>query len=120
MREEDNHHRRLVHTTSEDSYAERIRVLEVSNRLLSDQMAELLVEVRDLRRTGDTRLSSLEAGLAANSGTTEEVRDILQVAKAGLKVIGGIGTFVKWVGGIAAGLAALWGLYVTARSGFPK
>lgn len=103
-----------------ESYAERIKVLEMSNRVLTDQMAELLVEVREFRRAGDSRLGSLEAELAANSETTAEVRDILQVAKAGLKVIGGIGTFVKWVGGIAGGLAAAWGLYVTARGGVPK
>lgn len=106
------------HEAAEKSYEKRLMVLEVSNNLLTDQMAELLVELRDLRRTGDSRLGSLETGLAANSVTTSEVRDILQVAKTGLKVIGGIGTFVKWVGGVAAAVAALWGLYVTARSGF--
>lgn len=116
----DEHGNRLVPAHAEGSHAERIKVLEMSNRILTDQLAELLVEVRDLRRTGDTRLSALETELAANSVTTGEVRDILQVAKTGLKVIGGIGTFVKWIGGIAAGLAALWGLYVTARGGIPK
>lgn len=103
-----------------ESQSERIRTLELSNRILTDQLAELLVEVRDLRRTSDSRFGALESELATNSTTTAEVRDILQVAKAGLKVIGGVGTFVKWVGSIAAGLAALWGLYVTARGGFPK
>lgn len=109
-----------VRTFSGDPYAERIRVLELSNRLLTAQMAELLVEVRQISRVGDSRLGALEAELAANSETTAEVRDILQVAKAGLKVIGGIGTFVKWVGGLATALMAAWGLYVTARGGMPK
>lgn len=116
----DDHPDRSIPTVPGDSHADRIRILEVSNRLLTDQMAELLLEVRDLRRQGDSRFGSLEAELASNSETTAEVRDILQVAKAGLRVIGGLGTFVKWVGGIATGLAAAWGLYVTARGGIPK
>lgn len=73
---------------------------------------------------GARRMAALEAGqrrmraeLAANTSVTTEIRDLLTVGKSGLRIGGWVGSFVKWAGGIAAGVAGIWALARTFGKG---
>lgn len=63
---------------------------------------------------GDRRMSDMQTELSANTAVTTEVRDMLQTVRGGLRVLGWFGAAVKWVGGIATGLAALWAVLQAA------
>ena len=102
---------------------QRIRVLEAGHRQLTDQIAELTVgmhAVRDGIKAGNTRIGALEGELRDNSAVTTEIRDILSVAKVGLRVLGGVGTLVRWAGYIAAAGVSLFAMWQAIRNGGPK
>lgn len=73
-----------------------------------------LQSIEERLQRGADRMDEMQEELSANTTVTTEVRDLLQTAKGGLKVLGWIGSFVKWAGGIAAGLAAIWALLQAA------
>lgn len=101
----------------------RLRVLEVGHRQLTDQMAEIAVELREIRMAlgcGESRMGSIETDLRDARETLAEVRDILQVTRAGLKVLGGIGTAVRWIGYLAAAATALWVFASHVKNGGPR
>ena len=102
---------------------QRVRVLEVHHRVLAEQMGEISIAMRDIQsclQRGDSRMGGLETELSKNSSTTAEVREILDTARAGLKVLGGIGTMVRWAGYLAAAGAALYtGWYMLTHGGKP-
>lgn len=74
------------------------------------------------RRAADGRIELLEksvnelsGGLAENTkvtnqvkANTEELVDLLHFAKGGLRVLGWLGSFAKWVAAIGAGFAAIY------------
>lgn len=68
---------------------------------------------------GDQRMTSIETELRANTVLTTEVREILAFARAGLRVIGALGTAVQWLAKIAAAAAALYAAWQAARHGLP-
>lgn len=99
---------------------QRIRVLEAGHRVLIEQLADVAVtmqEVKDCLQKGDNRMASLETELTTNSTVTAEVRDILSVAKVGLRVLGGVGVLVRWVGYLAAAGAAIYSAWYMATHG---
>lgn len=106
-----------------DLTEDRIRILEVNHRLLTDQMAEVVVSMQAIERclqTGEHRMGGIEAELRTNSTTTTEVRDILDTAKVGLRALGAIGTLVRWAGYLAAAGAALYtGWHMITHDGKP-
>jgi len=90
---------------------QRLRVLEAGHRVLTEQLAEVAVrlqEVSQCLQLGEARMGNIETELRANSATTVEVREILSTAKAGFKVLGGIGTLVRWAGYLAAAGATIY------------
>lgn len=91
--------------------SQRVRVLEVGHRLLTDQISEVTVGMQGVQSCltqGATRMQRIEQELAANSTITAEIRDILSAVKLGLKVLGSIGLIVRWAGFIAAACAAIY------------
>lgn len=102
---------------------QRLQVLESGHRLLAEQLAEVAIRLQDVSKclqVGEARMGSIESELRANSDTTTEVRDILTTAKAGFKVLGGIGTLARWVGYLAAAAASVYGLWhMVAHGGKP-
>lgn len=68
---------------------------------------------------GSARMDLMQGELTRNTEVTTEVRDVLNMAKAGLRVLGGIGTAARWLGGIAAAAAAIWALWQAIRHGTP-
>lgn len=68
---------------------------------------------------GSDRMDLMQEELTRNTEVTTEVRDLLQMAKAGLRVLGGIGQAARWFGGLAAAAAAIWALWQAIRHGTP-
>ena len=82
-----------------------------------DTVPGQLEEIHQRLKAGDERMAGLERQVAENTALTREntaitrdIKDLLDAARLGFKVLGGLGVFIKWAGGIAAGLAALWAL----------
>lgn len=68
--------------------------------------------------SGDRRMKDIEdqlievrSELKRNSELTQDIRDILTATKVGLKVLGGIGQLVRWLGFVAGGVLAIWGAW---------
>lgn len=78
-----------------------------------------LANVQRQLASGDTRMTTIETELKANTKLTEDVKDLLDAARVGLKVVGWIGTAAVWVGKIAAAIATIWGAWQLIRHGSP-
>lgn len=99
---------------------QRLRMLEASNRHLTEQVAEQVAAMRAIGAMAarmDSRMGALEVELASNSEVTAEVRDMLQIGRAGLKVLGGLGTAARWVGYLSAAAASVYALAYTITHG---
>lgn len=66
---------------------------------------------------GDKRMASIEAEVSKNTAITAEIKEILDAARLGFKVLGGLGVALKWAAGIAAALGTLWAIF---HNGGPK
>jgi uncharacterized small protein (DUF1192 family) len=73
---------------------------------LEEQIAILRGEVEEVR-----------GNLAKNTEVTQEVADLLGAAKGAFRVLDGLGTVMAWVGRIALGALAVWGLWSAVASG---
>lgn len=85
--------------------------------------------IEERLEAGDKRMAALESELKAardelarNSEITQEIRDILAAVRLGLRVLGGIGQLVKWLGALAAAVAAIYGAWQAITKGlqFPS
>jgi hypothetical protein len=75
---------------------------------MADEVSSGLGELRD-------RVGRLEQGLAENTATTKriesdtaEMLDMFRSAKGGFKVLGYVGSILKWAAAFAASITALW------------
>jgi len=66
---------------------------------------------------GSDRMDRMQTELNANTEITREVRDLMNAARVGFKVLGGLGTAAKWIAAIASAAAAVWGLIYAATHG---
>lgn len=83
-----------------------------------DLLAELSRIEGRLNR-GAERMDQMQGELSRNTEVTTEVRDLLQMARAGLRVLGAVGTAARWLGGLAGAAAAIWALWQAMRHGAP-
>jgi hypothetical protein len=76
------------------------RLADIDKRLDrgAARIAELQMSVAELQRE-----------MRENTAITTEVRDLLQLARAGLRLLGIVGNVVRWVGMVAGGAIAIWG-----------
>lgn len=81
-----------------------IKALEAGVSNLAEQLAEFTVSHNDAQQ----RLKRLEASLEENSSMTSELLEIFKAVKGGFKVLGWLGTALKWSLSIAAAAGALW------------
>lgn len=103
--------------TYEDLSLIRSALADVHKRLENgDQRFESIEKVQ--RDQAEQLLKQGEA-LNENTAITKEVRDILDTAKTGFKVLGGLGAFGKWVMYVAGGVTAVWGLITAILHGVP-
>ena len=75
--------------------------LEQVEKRMEDRMQSEL-------KLGKERMDSIEAKIDANSKDTAEVLDIMRMGKSFFKVIGHIGSFIKWVAAIGAPVVAFY------------
>jgi hypothetical protein len=85
---------------------------------LSPEEWQAVIEHR-LRR-GSERMAALERGLSANTELTAEIRDLLELGRNGLRVLGYLGAVARWVAAVVAAGATLYGLFPGAHDKLPK
>jgi peptidoglycan hydrolase CwlO-like protein len=75
---------------------------------------------------GSKRMKAIEAQLAEqsqkiaeNTSLTRDIRDLMEMARAGFRVLGVMGTAARWIGVIAAAGVSVWTLIQTIKSGHP-
>lgn len=98
----------------------QIRVLLQHDDLLARQVAELTVGMHNIQRQlgeSSAHMTELSLGLAANTSTTTEVRDLMDAIKGGMKVLEWLGKAARWIGGIAAACTAAYTLIYMALHG---
>lgn len=71
-------------------------------------------------RAVNDRLDTMQLELTANTSLTREMRDLLELGKAGFRVLGYLGTIARWLGYIGAGAVAVYTLaYMATHGGRP-
>jgi len=76
-------------------------------------------------RDGRERMDRIESDVRSNTditaamkADTQDVLDILNAVKGGLKVLGWLGTAMKWIATVGGAVATVWGL-VTGKIPLP-
>lgn len=84
---------------------------------MGEEQMDQLDAIKKQLDDGASRMSGIERDLATvtemtqeNTTITKEIKELLDAAKLGFKVLGGLGAALKWAAGIAAALAALYAL----------
>ena len=67
-----------------------------------------LAEIESRMDVSSERMDLLDASMKRNTDLTQEIRDILDAARVGFKVLGGLGTLVKWAGPVLGGALAIY------------
>jgi hypothetical protein len=78
---------------------------------------EVIKAVLAKLEAGDTRMDQMEAKVDKVAEDTGLLLEILDALKGGFKVIGWLGTFAKWVGGIIGAIVAVWGFVRAIKGG---
>jgi len=68
---------------------------------------------------GHLRMTAIEAELKNNTHLTAEIRMLLETIRAGMRVLGALGTAASWLAKIAAGIGAAYAIYQAIRHGTP-
>lgn len=66
---------------------------------------------------GETRMDRIETKLDANCSDTAEILDILRLGKSFFRILGYLGSFLKWSTAIAAPIMVFW--YTLKNGGKP-
>lgn len=107
--------------TQADLRDAQTRVLDTSIRQVAMQISDLTIGQQIAAQkvsAAEMRMAALEKALGANTEITREVRDLLDALKGGMKVLGWMGTGLKWLGAIAAaGMAIYTGVYMLTHGG---
>ena len=97
--------------------------LSASQVSIHEQLADLAVQQHLQRRNQQmmqTELQDIKKLLDETSTTVSEVRDLFAALKGGVKVLGWLGTGVKWLGFVAAGCTAVYtAAYMLTHGGTP-
>jgi hypothetical protein len=78
-----------------------------------------LANVQRQLASGDLRMNAIESELRTNTELTADVKDLLDAARSGLKVIGWLGAAAAWMAKIATAIGAVYGVYQLIRHGAP-
>lgn len=65
----------------------------------------------------ESRMDQMESKVDKVAEDTSLLLEILDALKGGFKVIGWLGTFAKWVGGIVGAIVAVWGFVRAVKGG---
>jgi hypothetical protein len=67
----------------------------------------VIVQIHETLRQHRDSLDRVELAVAHNTDITEEIHEWMRLAKGGLRVLGGLGKVMQWIGWIAAGVAGV-------------
>lgn len=81
------------------------------------ELAARLRQIDERLDRGSQRMDLMQDELRGNTEVTTEVREILTAVRAGLRVLGGLGTAASWAGKLAAAGVALWGAFYALTHG---
>ncbi len=90
---------------------------ETEQGLTPAQIAARLQAIDDRLDRGAEKMDRLGDELEHNSRTTQEVRELLDMAKSGLRVLGWLGVAGKWLGSLATAGLAIYGLVYALTHG---
>jgi len=82
---------------------------------MSDRIAAIEQQLRD----GKERMDLMQAELSANTTVTREIREMLDMGRAGLRVLGALGAVARWAGAIAVAIGSVWALIQAIKTGTP-
>ncbi len=95
-------------------------------RAVDDMLKRALAPLNARLDRGAEKMEGLTEGvsklgdeLKRNTGTTEEVRELLDLGKGGLRVLGALGAAFKWIGGLAGAGLAIYALIHALKTGTP-
>ena len=57
------------------------------------------------------KIERMDRELRENTSITRELRDILVTVKSGARMLGWVGSAIKWLSGVVAAGVALWALF---------
>lgn len=67
-----------------------------------------VLSIEDRLERGDRRMSTIEKSLKDNTAATQEVLEIVTMGKSFFKVMGHIGSGIKFIAGVAAAVGSVW------------
>jgi hypothetical protein len=83
-------------------------------------VAARLTDIDQRLARGDARMAAIEAALASNTDLTREIRDLMDAARLGLRMLGGMGQVAKWLGMVAAAAVSIYtAVYMIKHGGQP-
>jgi chromosome segregation ATPase len=91
----------------------RERYIGMQFHSIEERLAEAERRMSDVEK----QLAAMREELRDNSEITQDIREILIAARVGLRVLGGLGQVVKWIGIVAGGLAAIYGAWQAITKG---
>ena len=73
--------------------------------------------IEERLRRGATRIVALENNLATNTRLTAEIRELLELGRSGLRILGYIGAIARWAMPIVGLCGVAYGWYQSIRHG---
>jgi len=87
-----------------------------NNRWTDPSLTERVETMEERLARGDSRMGAIERDIRDNTEATREVLEIVLMGKSFFRVLGHVGTAIKWISTTAAACAALWAIW-THRGG---
>jgi hypothetical protein len=73
-----------------------------------EQLAQIHIAVQTAVQPLHQAVGQLRYDLDENNAKTAQMYEMFSTAKSGLRLMGGVGTILKWGAGVAAAFVALW------------
>ena len=85
-----------------------------------EYLATVVTKIEERLESGSKRMDTFEKSMQVNNEMTGEIHAMFSAGKGGLKVLGWLGSIVKWLGMIAmAALAIYTAFYALLHGGAP-
>ena len=84
----------------------------IPDRRASDRgLGGRVLTIEDQVTQADERMDKHEALLKENTTSTQEVLEIVTMAKSFFKVLGHLGNGIKWLAGVGAAIGTMWAVW---------
>ena len=78
-----------------------------------------LANVQRQLANGDLRMTAIEVELRTNTELTADVKALLEAVRAGLKVLGWLGSAAGWAAKVVTAVGAVYGAWQLIKHGAP-